>query len=170
MGYIHPQAALMCARQSLESLVFWLYKYDKKLSQPYDSSLHNLLNQADFKALVPTYVWDKMDVIRMAGNQAVNGKSFNKIKSGEALTYIRHLFVIYTWFERNYGSLTKDRSQPSLFNPALIARAQDSEQVQASQEQLQQQAKTLEQQFKDKYDALRVQVQQLLELSACLEE
>ncbi|TEU25102.1 DUF4145 domain-containing protein [Alkanindiges illinoisensis] len=168
--YVHPQAALMCARQSLESLVFWLYQYDKKLSQPYDASLHTLLGQADFKALVPTYVWDKMDVIRMAGNQAVHGKSFNKIKSEEAPTYIRHLFLIYTWFERNYGSPTKDRSQPSLFNPALIAKARDSEQVQASQEQLQQQAKTLEQQFKAKYDALRVQEQQLLELSASLEE
>ena len=71
--YIYPQAALMCARQSLESLVFWLYKYDKKLTQPFDASLHNLINQPKFQEIIPPYILSKMDVIRMAGNNAVHG-------------------------------------------------------------------------------------------------
>ncbi len=43
--YISPQFALAAARSSLENLVLWLYQYDKKLTQPYDASLHNLLQR-----------------------------------------------------------------------------------------------------------------------------
>ena len=44
LTYICPQFALAAARTSLENLVLWLYQYDKNLTQPYDPSLHNLIN------------------------------------------------------------------------------------------------------------------------------
>ena len=52
LTYISPQFALAAARTSLENLVLWLYQYDKKLTQPYDASLHNLLNDLKFKDLI----------------------------------------------------------------------------------------------------------------------
>jgi type I restriction enzyme R subunit len=168
--YIYPQAALMCARQSLESLVLWLYQYDKKLIQPFDSKLQNLLNEPKFQALVPPYIWDKMDNIRMVGNSAVHGKKFNQITSEEAVKHISHLFLIYVWFERNYGSPTKDRSQPILFNPNLIPSSGTDQQIKVDKEQLQKQAEAKEQEFAEKHKALREQEQKLFELSASLEE
>lgn len=71
--YISPQFALAAARTSFENLVLWLYQYDKKLTQPYDFSLHSLLNDLRFKDLIHTYIWDKMDNMRMVGNSAVYG-------------------------------------------------------------------------------------------------
>lgn len=59
----------MAARQSLESLVLWLYTYDKKLSQPFDNSLSNLLREPCFTKLVPEHVILKMDTIRIIGNK-----------------------------------------------------------------------------------------------------
>ena len=168
--YIYPQAALMCARQSLESLVLWLYQYDKKLIQPFDSKLQNLLNEPKFQEIVPPYIWDKMDNIRMVGNSAVHGKKFNQITSEEAVKHISHLFLIYVWFERNYGSPTKDRSQPILFNPNLIPSSGMDQQIKADKEQLQKEAETKEQEFAEKHKALREQEQKLFELSASLEE
>lgn len=119
--YISPQAALMFARNSLENLVFWLYQYDKKLTQPYDPSLYSLITDVKFKEIIPLpYIWDKMDNIRMVGNSAVHGKKFKQLTTEETVKHISHLFLIFVWFERNYGSPSKDRSQAILFNPKLI--------------------------------------------------
>ena len=97
--YISPQFALAAARTSLENLVLWLYQQDKKLTQPYDASLHNLLNDLKFKDLIPPYIWDKMDNIRMVGNSAVHGKKFKQLTTEETVKHISHLFLMYVWFK-----------------------------------------------------------------------
>lgn len=33
---IHPSAAILMARQSLETLVFWLYEHDNTLREPFN--------------------------------------------------------------------------------------------------------------------------------------
>lgn len=81
--YISPQFALAAARTSLENLVLWLYQYDNK-----------------FKDLIPLYIWDKMDNIRMVGNSAVHGKKFKQLTTEETVNHISHLFLMYVWFER----------------------------------------------------------------------
>lgn len=167
--HIYPQAAIMCARQSLETLILWLYKYDRKLTQPYDASLYNLLHDQDFKDLVPHYVWDKMEVVRMAGNKAVHGKQFNQINSAEAVKVISQLFLIYIWFERTYGPVSVDRSQPILFMPTLIPNP-EQDQIKADKETLQQESKAFEEEYAEKHKALREQEQKLLERTANLEE
>ncbi|OTG96020.1 restriction endonuclease subunit R [Acinetobacter sp. ANC 4654] len=174
--YIYPQAALMCARQSLESLVFWLYKYDKKLTQPFDASLHNLINQPKFQEIIPPYILSKMDVIRMAGNNAVHGKKFNSLKTEDAVKTISELFMVYIWFERTYGAVAKDRSQQILFNPNLIPNGNADQSIKADssiradREQLQKQTEMFEKQLAEKHQALKQQEQKLFELSASLEE
>lgn len=168
--YVSPQFALAAARNSLENLVFWLYQYDKKLTQPYDASLHNLLNDVKFKDLIPPYIWDKMDNIRMVGNSAVHGKKFKQLTTEETVKHISHLFLIYVWFERNYGSPSKDRSQTVLFNAQWIPNLNHSSQITANQEQLQKQTEAKEKAFAEQHKALREREQRLFELSASLEE
>ena len=168
--YISPQASLMFARNSLENLVFWLYQYDKKLTQPYDASLHNLINDIKFKELIPSYIWDKMDNIRMVGNSAVHGKKFKQLTTEETVTHIQHLFLMYSWFERHYGLPNKDRSQPNMFKTELIPNAETSQQISVNKEQLQKQADEKEKQFAEQHKALREREKKLLELSANLEE
>lgn len=168
--YISPQFALAAARTSLESLVLWLYQYDKKLTQPYDSSLHNLINDIKFKEIIPPYIWDKMDNIRMVGNSAVHGKKFKKLTTEETVNHIQHLFLMYTWFERNYGSPSKDRSQPNVFKTELIPNAEPTQQITANQAQLQKEIEAKEKEFAEQHKALREREQKLFELSANLEE
>ncbi|WP_179993646.1 DEAD/DEAH box helicase family protein [Acinetobacter sp. YH1901136] len=170
LTYISPQFALAAARTSLENLVLWLYQYDKKLTQPYDASLHNLLNDLKFKDLIPPYIWDKMDNIRMVGNSAVHGKKFKQLTIEETVKHISHLFLMYVWFERNYGSPSKDRSQPHIFKTELIPNADSTEQITANQEQLQKETEAKEKQFAEQHKALREREQKLFELSASLEE
>ena len=113
----------------------------QKLTQPYDASLHNLLNDIKFKDLIPPYIWDKMDNIRMVGNSAVHGKKFKQLTTEETVKHISHLFLMYVWFERNYGSPSKDRSQPHIFKTELIPNADNTQQITANQEQLQKKQK-----------------------------
>lgn len=168
--YISPQFALAAARTSLESLVLWLYQYDKKLTQPYDSSLHNLINDIKFKEIIPPYIWDKMDNIRMVGNSAVHGKKFKQLTTEETIKHISHLFLMYVWFERNYGSPSKDRSQPHIFKTELIPNADSTHQITPNQEQLQKETEAKEKQFAEQHKALRELEQRLFEQSANLEE
>ncbi|WP_168384036.1 DEAD/DEAH box helicase family protein [Acinetobacter indicus] len=168
--YISPQFCLAAARTSLETLVLWLYQYDKKLTQPYDAKLQNLLNDLKFKDLIPPYIWDKMDNIRMVGNSAVHGKKFKQLTTEETVKHISHLFLMYVWFERNYGSPSKDRSQSILFNPKLIPNADNTQQVTANKEQLQKETEAKEKQFAEQHKALRELEQRLFEQSANLEE
>lgn len=148
--YISPKFAL--ARTSLENLVLWLYKYDKKLTQSYDAKLQNLLNDLKFKDLIPPYIWDKMDNIRMVGNSAVHGKKFKQLTTEETVNHISHLFLMYVWFERTYGSPSKDRSQAIIFNPKLIPNTDNTPQTIANKEQLQKE--TQEKQFAEQHKAL----------------
>ena len=168
--YISPQASLMFARNSLENLVFWLYQYDKKLTQPYDPSLYSLITDVKFKEIIPPYIWDKMDNIRMVGNSAVHGKKFKQLTTEETVKHISHLFLMYVWFERNYGSPSKDRSQSILFNPKLIPNADTTQPVTANKEQLQQEVKAFDKEFAEQHKALREREQKLFELTASLEE
>lgn len=169
LTYISPQFALAAARTSLENLVYWLYQYDKKLTQPYDASIYNLLNDAKFKEIIPPYIWDKMDNIRMVGNSAVHGKKFRQLTTEETVKHISHLFLIYVWFERNYGSPSKDRSQPQLFNIQLIPNT-NAQPVAVNQELLQKQTEQKEKEFAEKHKELREREQKLFELSASIEE
>ena len=168
--YISPQFALAAARTSLENLVLWLYQYDKKLTQPYDAKLQNLLNENKFKDLIPPYIWDKMDNIRMVGNSAVHGKKFKQLTTEEAVKHIQHLFLMYSWFERNYGSPSKDRSQPNVFNMALLPSSESTQSITANQAQLQKDIEAKEKHFAEQHKALREREQKLLERSADIEE
>lgn len=168
--YVSPQASLMFARNSLENLVFWLYQYDKKLTQPYDASIYNLLNDVKFKDLVPPYIWDKMDNIRMVGNSAVHGKKFKQLTSEETVKHISHLFLMYVWFERNYGSPTKDRSQSILFDPKLIPNAENTQQIIADREQLQAENARLVKILAEQHKVSREREQKIFMLSGKPEE
>lgn len=118
--YDYPLGALMCARQTLESVVWWMYQHDKTLIEPYDATLYNLLDTKEFIKLVPEHVRLKMDLLRRSGNGAAHAKGKAKFVSSDAIKAIQELFLIVTWFERTYGNVAKDRSHPRVFKLDLI--------------------------------------------------
>ncbi|MEG2432929.1 MAG: DEAD/DEAH box helicase family protein, partial [Acinetobacter sp.] len=103
-------------------------------------------------------------------NSAVHGKKFKQLTTEETVKHISHLFLMYVWFERNYGSSSKDRTQAILFNPKLIPNADNTPQIIANKEQLQKETETQEKQFAEQHKVLRELEQRLFKQSANLEE
>ena len=162
--YVYPPAAIMAARQSLESLVLWLYTYDKKLSQPFDNSLSNLLREPCFTKLVPEHVILKMDTIRIIGNKYVHGKVSvpPEKQKRQAISTIADLFLIYHWFERTYGSPSIDRDlarkfkQENIPNPTAQLTT-----FQTKLSELQQQNQAFEEQIVKQHKQLKQTEEQL---------
>ena len=152
--YVSPQASLMFARHSLETLVYWLYKYDNKLILPYDSKLSNLLTAREFVKHIPMAIRTKMNVVRMVGNQAVHGSKGKRTDSVDAIRNMQELFLIYVWFERTYGDTTVDRSQQPVFAADKIPNL-EKDAVNTSQAQLQKMQQQFEAEQAGKHAVLK---------------
>ena len=139
--YDYPLGALMCARQALENVVWWMYQHDKTLIEPYDATLYNLSETKEFIKLVPEHVRLKMKLLRSNGNKAAHAKGKTKFDSSDAITSIQELFLVCSWLERTYGNAAKNRSEPRVFKVDLIppsrlqTAAIDVSQFQKEQEQ-----------------------------------
>ena len=169
--HIYPPAAITTARQSLETLVFWLYKFDKTLVLPYDAKLHTLMTDLTFKKLVPDYIWEKMEVIRKSGNKVIHGNTNTKVTEQDAIKIISQLFMVYTWFDRTYSSPSIDRNEPRKFK---IEDIPNPEQVhtlyQHKLSELQQQNKAFEAEIAKQHEQLKQTEQQLAERTADAEQ
>lgn len=177
--YIHPAAAIVMARQSLEMLVFWLYEHDKTLIEPFDAKLHNLLNEPTFITLLPDYVWEKMDIIRRQGNKIAHTnpnqsqKTANKTQPSNAQNIIEQLFLIYNWFERHYGNTAKQVSATTTVTTArrfkddlVPSLSQSNDNDKLSLEALQKQNQLFEKQLAEQHEQLKHYQETLQERSS----
>ena len=100
--HVDPRAACMRARHALEQAVLWLYDNDSSLRLPvHDTALNTLMNQNEFKRLVPPYVLDKMHLLRQAGNVAVHGGK-QLVQRSDAMALVQELFHTLFWLARTY--------------------------------------------------------------------
>ena len=108
--HVDPRAACMRARHALEQAVLWLYDNDSSLRLPvHDTALNTLMNQLEFKRLVPPYVLDKMHLLRQAGNIAVHGGK-QLVQRSDAMALVQELFHTLFWLARTY-TRTSDPKQ-----------------------------------------------------------
>ena len=107
---VDPRAACMRARHALEQVVLWLYDNDSSLRLPvHDTALNTLMNQIEFRRLVPPYVLDKMHLLRQAGNVAVHGGK-QMVQRSDAMALVQELFHTLFWLARTY-TRTSDPKQ-----------------------------------------------------------
>lgn len=110
--HIDPAACVLNCRRAMEFAVKWMYSVDKGLVMPYQDSLVSLMNAEDFRDIVGTDIWRRMDFIRRIGNNAAHtGK---KISEEQAALCLENLyafldFVAYCYAE-NYTEGHFDRS------------------------------------------------------------
>lgn len=69
-----PRAACFSARFTLETVLHWLYRFDKSLQRPCDTSLNALLHAPGMQNLLPQPVFQKARLIQKQGNQAAHAK------------------------------------------------------------------------------------------------
>ena len=110
--HIDPAACVLNCRRAMEFAVKWMYSVDKGLVMPYQDSLVSLMNAEDFRDIVGTDIWRRMDFIRRIGNTAAHtGK---KITEEQAALCLENLyafldFVAYCYAE-HYTEGHFDRS------------------------------------------------------------
>ena len=110
--HIDPSACVLNCRRAMEFAVKWMYSVDEGLVMPYQDSLVSLMNAEDFRDIVGTDIWRRMDFIRRIGNTAAHtGK---KITEEQAALCLENLyafldFVAYCYAE-HYTEGHFDRS------------------------------------------------------------
>ena len=89
--HIDTSASILNCRRAMEFAVKWMYSVDEGLVMPYQDSLVSLMNAEDFRDIVGTDIWRRMDFIRRIGNNAAHtGK---KITEEQAALCLENLFV-----------------------------------------------------------------------------
>ena len=76
-------ASVLNCRRAMEFAVKWMYSVDSSLVRPYQDTLVSLMSTEEFKDLVDSDLWKRMDFIRKLGNNAAhNGKRLLWMKRG----------------------------------------------------------------------------------------
>ncbi len=97
-------SAVINCRKALEILVQWIYRNDKELTLPFDTSLCSLLADETFRSIFQNNVLQCMDTVRKLGNKA-NHES-NSVTAAQADFCIEYMYIImdstgYCYFD-NY--------------------------------------------------------------------
>ena len=112
--HIDPAACVLNCRRAMEFAVKWMYSVDKGLVMPYQDSLVSLMNAEDFRDIVGTDIWRRMDFIRRIGNTAAHtGK---KISEEQAALCLENLYVFLDFVAYCYGTDYIERT----FDPTLL--------------------------------------------------
>ena len=110
--HIDASACVLNCRRAMEFAVKWMYSVDKALVMPYQDTLVSLMNAEDFRDIVGTDIWRRMDFIRRMGNNAAHsGKKVTEEQAGLCLEnlYIFLDFVAYC-YGKNYTAGHFDRA------------------------------------------------------------
>ncbi len=98
---IDPSACVLNCRRAMEFAVKWMYSVDKALVMPYQDTLVSLMNAEDFRDIVGTDLWRRMDIIRRMGNNAAHtGK---KITEEQAALCLENLYIFLDFVAYCYG-------------------------------------------------------------------
>ena len=112
---IDPEACVINCRRAMEFAVKWMYSVDSGLVMPYQDTLISLMSDEEFRDLVGSDIWRRMDYIRRVANTAAHSSS-KKITSDQAELCLENLFVFLDFVAYCYG---KDY-QEKTFNAALL--------------------------------------------------
>lgn len=118
--HIDIDACVINCRRAMEFAVKWMYSVDADLSMPFQDTLFYLMDDSDFRAIVGTDVWRRMDLIRRIGNNAAHAGK--KITAEEAELCLENLYVFMDFiaccYGRDYTAGEFDRSLLSAPQPA----------------------------------------------------
>ncbi|MXV38245.1 DUF4145 domain-containing protein [Flavobacteriaceae bacterium Ap0902] len=109
------RTSLLYARMALELAIGWMYTHDEELEMPYDTSLHHLMVNQDFKDQLNVKLYNELHIIRKTGNLAAHNKTVSEVDSLGALDA---LYYFAKWFAKSYSST--EVKVPELFDYELI--------------------------------------------------
>ncbi len=127
--HIDADASVLNCRRAMEFAVKWMYSVDNSLVMPYQDTLISLMNDEDFRDIIGTDIWRRMDFIRKVGNNAAHGGK--KITEEQAELCLENLyifldFVAYCYGENYFGG-SFDRSLLSQHQELVAAVSSEAE-------------------------------------------
>lgn len=144
-----PRTSLVYSRMALEEAINWMYANDEDLEQQYNTTLHNLLVQPEFKEQFNHKLYNELFIIKNAGNLAAHNKPVNDIDSHKA---IEALFYFGKWFIKSYAK--EPAGDIGIFDFDYIPKEGGStlsrKQIKQLQEQLDRELDTYQEQLKTK--------------------
>ncbi len=114
-----PRASAFYARRALEIAMAWLYKFDRRLTLPYQDNLSALVHEPSFRAAVGDAIFYKARYLKEVGNRAVHGDK--PVPETEARTVVGEVFHVGFWLARSYARGAKPADQLA-FDPAKLPR------------------------------------------------
>ncbi|MCL1876383.1 MAG: DEAD/DEAH box helicase family protein [Synergistaceae bacterium] len=111
-----PISPAFCAsgcRTALEFAVKWLYSADESLSKPYDDRLASLVESEDFRDLLPTELFPKINYIRKLGNNALHNQK--NVTADQAVLALENLHSFMSFINYCYGA----NYEETIFNKPL---------------------------------------------------
>lgn len=109
--HIDPSTCVINCRRTMEFAVKWMYSVDRSLVMPYQDTLVSLMNTEEFRDIIGTDIWRRMDFIRRIGNNAAHGGK--KVTMEQAELCLENLFVFLDFvaycYAENYTEGKFDR-------------------------------------------------------------
>ena len=106
-------------RRAMEFAVKWMYSVDSSLVMPYQDSLVTLINTVEFKDIVGTDLYRRLNFIRMVGNNSAH--SSKAIIPEQAQVALENLFYFMDFIAYCYA----DDYEEQKFNAALLKQKQE---------------------------------------------
>ena len=112
--HIDPSACVLNCRRAMEFAVKWMYSVDGALVMPYQDTLVSLMSDEDFREIVGTDIYKRMDFIRRMGNNAAH--SGKVVTEEQAMLCLENLYVFLDFVAYCYGK----EYEPREFDTALL--------------------------------------------------
>ena len=112
--HIDPAASILNCRRSMEFAVKWMYSVDKELEMPYQDNLQSLMSREEFRSIVGSDLWQRMDLIRKKGNTAAHNTG--RITEAVAMLCLENLHIFLDFVAYCYA----DTYEETKFDPKLV--------------------------------------------------
>lgn len=88
-----PEASILNSRRAMEFAIKWMYSVDSELEMPYQDNLQSLMNAEEYRQIVGSDLWKRMDYIRRSGNNVAH--SNKKLGMDEAMLCLEKFVYIF---------------------------------------------------------------------------
>lgn len=110
-----PSTSVINCRRAMEFAIKWMYSVDDALEPPYQDNLYSLFSAEDFRDIIGSDIWKRLDLIRRLGNIAVHNHK-KKITEDQAKLCLNNLFIFMDFIAYCYA----DNYQEIEFNEKLL--------------------------------------------------
>ena len=106
-----PSTSVINCRRAMEFAIKWMYSVDDALEPPYQDNLYSLFSAEDFRDIIGSDIWKRLDLIRRLGNIAVHNHK-KKITKDQAKLCLNNLFIFMDFIAYCYADTVTPVNRP----------------------------------------------------------